>query len=161
MVKTMDVNTVIASLSSIDKEYLKKNPHIWSIIALKKIVKTRIVIGGSSIEHPIRFYIGVKRDHVIIPRVFCSCKDFIIHVMSEKKRRYCIHLLAERVLEDKKYYRSITIDINTLHKIINEIMMFDRSPTLRRILYKNSTRNSQCKSRNILGEHHGETEEEV
>ncbi|WFO75744.1 hypothetical protein J4526_02435 [Desulfurococcaceae archaeon MEX13E-LK6-19] len=132
----MDINEVVNYISQHWSMEIKRNPRIESIVTLRKIIKIYIDIHGTLIEYPARFYIGVKRDHIIIPGVYCSCKDYVIHVMSEKKSKACIHLFAEEAAKEKNLYRTIVIDINTLYKIINEIMLFDRSPTLRRILYK-------------------------
>ncbi len=136
MVKTMDINEVMDYISQHWRTEIKRDPRIESIITLRKIIKIYIDMHGALIEYPARLYIGVKRDHIIIPGVYCSCKDYVIHVMSEKKSKACIHLLAEEAAKERDLYRTIAIDIDTLYRIINEIMSFDRSSTLRRILYK-------------------------
>lgn len=110
--------------------------NLISRVQLKKIIKLRIILDKREINYPIYFYVGEKRDHVMIPYVFCSCKNFTIRVMSKKKKPSCKHLIMLRLALDKSMYREIYIeDLTLLKKIINEIIRIGLSPTLRKLLY--------------------------
>lgn len=43
--------------------------------------------------------VGKKRDYWIIPKLYCSCDDFYINVISRRKSSICYHLLAQALAE--------------------------------------------------------------
>jgi predicted nucleic acid-binding Zn finger protein len=43
--------------------------------------------------------VGRKRDYWVIPRLYCSCDDFYINVISRKSTPLCYHLLAQAIAE--------------------------------------------------------------
>ncbi len=98
---------------------------------MKRFIVPRI--GGD--EAPVLLYIGVHRDHIIVFPFFCSCKHFVIRVMSEKRDKYCSHLLGARLAAEKKWYRVIDVSFKELWGIVTEIIYYGRSKTLRRKLY--------------------------
>ncbi len=78
---------------------------------------------------------GKNRDYVIVPEYSCTCKDFIIHVVSENTRRPCYHLVAQKIAEEEGKYVKLHIDEDSLiDDILLEILWYNYSPTLRRIL---------------------------
>ncbi len=78
---------------------------------------------------------GRNRDYIIIPEYSCTCKDFIIHVVSEKNRRPCYHLIAQKIAEIEKKYLEVKIEEEAvIDDILLEILWHNYSPTLRRIL---------------------------
>lgn len=78
---------------------------------------------------------GKNRDYIIIPDYSCTCKDFIIHVISGNTRRPCYHLIAQKIAEEEGRYIELHIDEDSLiDDILLEILWYDYSPTLRRIL---------------------------
>ncbi len=78
---------------------------------------------------------GRNRDYIIIPGYSCTCKDFIIRVISENNRRPCYHMIAQKVAEEeRKYIRLYIEDDSLIDDILLEILWYEYSPTLRRIL---------------------------
>lgn len=42
---------------------------------------------------------GKNQEHLIYPRLFCSCQDFYKNVVVHKKRNFCKHILAQVISE--------------------------------------------------------------
>jgi len=129
------------------KEYLEEKGSvefsedraIQASLSLRKIVKPILLFAGNA-EPPVWFYIGVKNDYVIIPRTFCSCKDFVVNVMSVKNKLFCKHLVLQFVSEARSVYRTVAIpSVSDYLKIIREILSINISPTLRKLLYESTT----------------------
>jgi predicted nucleic acid-binding Zn finger protein len=116
-------------LGDIDRE-------VYARVLLKKIVKLIIKINNEVYEPPTYFYIGERNDHLIIPYIYCTCKNFTIRVMVKKEKKTCKHLLMLRLALEKSMYRTIMIrELDLYRKIINEIINIGISPTLRKLLY--------------------------
>ncbi|MDI9619733.1 MAG: hypothetical protein QFX33_02805 [Candidatus Nezhaarchaeota archaeon] len=43
--------------------------------------------------------VGKKRDYWVIPRLYCSCNDFYINVISRRKSVVCYHIIAQALAE--------------------------------------------------------------
>jgi len=112
---------------------------IQASLALRKIVKPVLPFAKNA-EPPVWFYIGVKNDYIVVPRMFCSCKDFVINVMSMRNKPFCKHLVLQFMSEVKGMYRIVAIpSVSDYSKIINEILSINISPTLRKLLYESTT----------------------
>ena len=131
----MDVDTLINHVKDVEKK-LTQRPDIKSIAILRKLTKIYINKDGRIFKYPIMIYVGTKRDHIIIPGIYCTCKDYTIHTMSKKRSYGCIHVYASVLAEKERLYRKISISLNDLYNIIIEILEHDFSRTIRRILYK-------------------------
>ena len=119
-------------------EEFKKDKTLQSSLALKRLVKP-VFRFARDIESPIWFYVGTRSDHLIMPRIFCSCKDFVINVMSRKSKHVCRHLIIQFIGEQKGFYRVVELpDVETFVKIVYEILDINISPTLRKLLYRRS-----------------------
>lgn len=101
----------------------------------KRFIKLVVDSGGDSWDPNIWVYVGIGKDYVVIPRIYCSCTSFAIEVVGGKKM-YCKHLLYQLVSETYKNYRVLKVGGETLYKVIKEIMDLNISVTLRRILYR-------------------------
>lgn len=126
-------------ISSFSEEQLAKIPRIRSGVYLHKYIKV-VVRCREKTHSPIWVYIGSLNDHLIIPRTFCSCKHFVIRVMSEKKSPGCHHILGQMLAEKNGQYRIVYVDERELLNIVNEVIHYGRSKTLRRKiihLYRN------------------------
>lgn len=77
-------------------------------------------------------YRGKESDYLIIPGVFCSCKDFILRTIINKTSRYCKHQLGVYVAMSKNKYLSIDANLEEVFAILKEILDRGFSPTLRR-----------------------------
>ncbi len=136
----MDYSTVKEYIESLDIKQLESMRRIISPVALRKYVKVFLKENGRVYEAPIWFYISSRNDHVIVPRLYCSCKHFIIRVMSEKQSLGCIHLIGQRLAEEKSLYRVVEMEPREYVDAIYEVLRYGRSRVIRKILYSSKSR---------------------
>lgn len=135
----MSVENTIKYVLKLPEHSIEKT--LLSRVQLKKIIKLKVVIGGKEVNLPFYFYVGERRDHVVVPYVYCSCKNFTIRVMSKKEKPSCKHLIMVRLALEKSVYRELLIeDLTLLRKIVKEIIEIGLSPTLRKLLYISKNR---------------------
>jgi len=48
--------------------------------------------------------VGREKDYWVIPRLYCSCDDFYINVISRRSASFCYHLLAQAIAEKTGKY---------------------------------------------------------
>jgi len=77
---------------------------------------------------------GRERDYVLIPKVYCSCKDFEFNVIMRGVRRSCYHLVTQYLAELTNNFRELGVNSETLYSVLNEIIYYERSLTLRKLL---------------------------
>ncbi len=125
------------TIKYVEEEGLKGvDREVYARVLLKKIVKPVIKIGNETYEPPTYFYIGERNDHLIIPYIYCTCKNFTIRVMVKKEKKTCKHLLMLKLALKKSMYRIVEFrGLGLYRKVINEIINIGISPTLRKLLY--------------------------
>jgi len=82
------------------------------------------------------FFVGSKSVHYLIPRIYCTCRDFNINVVSKRKYNSCYHLIAQVIAETLGLEKNIKCKYTTILKILSEIIDKEESITLRRLLLK-------------------------
>jgi predicted nucleic acid-binding Zn finger protein len=50
---------------------------------------------------------GQRRQYLVVPQVFCTCRSFYHSVVIEREINMCYHLLAQRIAEIRDQYKSI------------------------------------------------------
>ena len=135
----MDISSTMKYLNELNVDEIIRNKSLMSSLALKRLVKPILKFLGRDVEAPIWFYVGTRGDHIIVSKTYCSCKDFVINVMSRKKKPVCRHLIIQVVGSKKGLYRVVEIEsLDLFYKIIHEISSIGLSPTLRRLLHRRS-----------------------
>jgi len=83
-----------------------------------------------------KYYIamGVTGDYFLIPRTFCSCKDFELNVVIRRSKGTCYHLIALELAVRKGYLRELKVSEEELKAILYEIIYLRKSTTLRKKL---------------------------
>ncbi len=110
------------SLESINTENLVRDRGVAEIIASKRLAK--VISGNIAI-----YIVGVgSHIHMVLPRIYCSCTDFSINVVSRCLKPFCVHLAAVELAERKKLYKEIYLDIEEFSKIVASILEGEVSP---------------------------------
>ncbi len=126
-------NDTIKYIAGLTDREIENMREAYSAAALKKMVK--IIITDYNTEAPTWIYIGHRHDHIIVPRIYCTCRDFNIRVMTRKQHLSCKHLVIQYIAEKMGRYRILKIKLNDYKKIIKEILEIGISPTIRKLLY--------------------------
>ncbi len=50
---------------------------------------------------------GQRREYLVVPQVFCTCRSFYHSVVIDREISMCYHLLAQRIAEIRDQYQSI------------------------------------------------------
>ncbi len=66
--------------------------------------------------------VGKERDYLVLPDIYCSCEDFYVRVVSRMEKKYCIHLLAQRIAEKNEKYDTYNLDREELRRIIEYLL---------------------------------------
>ena len=83
-----------------------------------------------------RLYVfrGARRDYIVSPCRFCMCEDFVINFVNRDRQSPCYHVVGFKIAELRGKIVELEIDIDTLAKIVEEVVGIGISPTLRKIL---------------------------
>ncbi|MFX1498722.1 MAG: hypothetical protein ACFFBH_14455 [Promethearchaeota archaeon] len=65
--------------------------------------------------------LGEKCEHIIYPKLYCSCQDFYKSVVIKRKRVFCKHILAQIISEALRLYQEIELDDAEFKKLINDL----------------------------------------
>lgn len=66
--------------------------------------------------------LGKASEHMIYPKLYCSCQDFYKNVVIKKKRLFCKHLIAQAICEGLNDFNELDLedeDFNTLVEDLN------------------------------------------
>jgi predicted nucleic acid-binding Zn finger protein len=101
-----------------------------------KYVELKAILKNTVDSWSMWVYMGRERDYILIPYVYCSCMDYLVRTVFLKTRSYCKHQLGLLVAIKKGLFKTITVTLEELYTIIDEILEKGFSITLRRKLYK-------------------------
>ena len=66
---------------------------------------------------------GENQEHLIYPRLYCSCQDFYKHVVIKKKRKYCKHILAQIISVALNRFEVITLEDSQFKEFVKELKL--------------------------------------
>jgi len=52
---------------------------------------------------------GENQEHLIYPKLYCSCQDFYKNVVIKKKRNFCKHILAQIISEGLNKFETVKL----------------------------------------------------
>ena len=66
---------------------------------------------------------GANQEHLLYPKLFCSCQDFYKNVVVHKKRNYCKHILAQLISEGFKNFKEIKLEENKFKDLVKDLKL--------------------------------------
>lgn len=66
---------------------------------------------------------GTNQEHLLYPKLFCSCQDFYKNVVINKKRNYCKHILAQIISEGFKTFEEVKLKENKFKDLVEELKL--------------------------------------
>jgi len=66
---------------------------------------------------------GTNQEHLIYPKLFCSCQDFYKNVVVNKKRNYCKHILAQIISEGLKNYKEVKLEESKFKELVKDLKL--------------------------------------
>ena len=65
--------------------------------------------------------LGEDCEHIIYPKLFCSCQDFYKNVIVKRKRDFCKHILAQIICEDLNIYHQFELEDEDFKNLIDDL----------------------------------------
>ena len=65
--------------------------------------------------------LGEKSEHLVYPKLFCSCQDFYKNVVSLRKREFCKHLLAQTICEGLGNFNELELEDEDFSKFVEDL----------------------------------------
>ena len=66
---------------------------------------------------------GENQEHMIYPKLYCSCQDFYKSVVIKRKRDFCKHILAQIISEALDCFKIIKLKDNQLEDLIKDFKL--------------------------------------
>ncbi|MFW9828274.1 MAG: hypothetical protein ACFFEY_11835 [Candidatus Thorarchaeota archaeon] len=66
---------------------------------------------------------GENQEHLIYPKLYCSCQDFYKNVVIKKKRKFCKHILAQVISEALGKFKTISLEDEKFKEFVKELKL--------------------------------------
>jgi len=66
---------------------------------------------------------GENQEHLIYPKLYCSCQDFYKNVVIKKKRKFCKHILAQIISEAINNFDVIISEDDKFKEFISDLKL--------------------------------------
>jgi len=66
---------------------------------------------------------GENQEHLIYPKLYCSCQDFYKSVVVKKKRHFCKHILAQIISDALNTYEKVILDDERFKELVGELKL--------------------------------------
>jgi len=66
---------------------------------------------------------GENQEHLIYPRIYCSCQDFYKNVVVNKKRNFCKHIMAQLISEAFNNYKIVSLGDKKFRMLIRDLKL--------------------------------------
>ena len=67
--------------------------------------------------------LGENCVHMIYPRLYCSCQDFYKNVVTQRKRDFCKHLVAQTICEGLDDFNELDLDDEDFHTLMEDLSL--------------------------------------
>ncbi len=97
-----------AELTQSDIEYFRDKYNRRFVRALRAVEEGRVMKHQFQPSETTRWTVlGKRREYLVIPRVFCTCRSFYHSVVVDREVDMCYHLLAQRIAEIRNQHKTI------------------------------------------------------
>jgi len=66
---------------------------------------------------------GENQEHLIYPKLYCSCQDFYKSVVVKKKRKFCKHILAQIISDALHNYEEIFLEDDKFKELVRDLKL--------------------------------------
>ncbi len=66
---------------------------------------------------------GENQEHLIYPKLYCSCQDFYKNVVIKKKRKFCKHILAQIISEALNNFEVIILKDDKFKEFVSDLRL--------------------------------------
>lgn len=95
-------------LTQSDIEYFRAKYGKRFVRALRAVEEGRVAKHRFQPSQTTRWIVrGKRREYLVVPRVFCTCRSFYHSVVVDREANMCYHLLAQRIAEIRDQHKTI------------------------------------------------------
>ena len=102
----------------IDIEYLNKSERIFDVI--RKGITKFIYKPSNRI---VWVALGENCEHIIYPKLYCSCQDFYKNVVVKRKQNFCKHILAQVICEELNNFHLFELEDVEFKNLISDLKL--------------------------------------
>ena len=66
---------------------------------------------------------GENQEHLIFPKLYCSCQDFYKNVVIKRNYNFCKHILAQIISEALNKFKTVTLEDNKFMELVRELKL--------------------------------------
>lgn len=66
---------------------------------------------------------GENQEHLIYPKLYCSCQDFYKNVVIKRNHNFCKHILAQIISEALNKYETLNLEDNEFKEFMQELKL--------------------------------------
>ncbi len=66
---------------------------------------------------------GENQEHMIYPKLYCSCQDFYKNVVIKQKRKFCKHIIAQIISEALNKFESIILKDDEFKEFLSNLKL--------------------------------------
>ena len=66
---------------------------------------------------------GENQEHLIFPKLYCSCQDFYKNVVIKRNHNFCKHILAQIISEALNKFKTVTLEDNKFMELVRELKL--------------------------------------
>lgn len=66
---------------------------------------------------------GKNQEHLIHPKLYCSCQDYYKNVVVNRNREFCKHIIAQIISEALRDFKEITLDDKEFKELVSELKL--------------------------------------
>lgn len=123
--------SILKDKSKIDDEIINYLNSIFSENAERVLETIKRGITKYHIEDRIIWTaMGENSEHIIYPKIYCSCQDFYLNVVIERKRDYCKHILAQIICDVLNKYDDKDLSYNEFKILFKDELETISNPKL-------------------------------
>ncbi|MEM4481200.1 MAG: SWIM zinc finger family protein [Desulfurococcaceae archaeon] len=127
----MSVQSTREALSApLEEEVAQMTPSVYEMRFV------RLDIRDDSLVRSVWAYLGKRADNLNKPGAFCSCRDFTIRTIVNKKSKYCKHQVGVYTAIKFGKFTALSANIEEALTIVQELLDKGFSISLRRKLIK-------------------------
>jgi predicted nucleic acid-binding Zn finger protein len=117
----LNLISLVKEKSKIDDEILNYLNSIFSENADRILETIRRGITKYHIDDRIIWTaMGENSEHIIYPKMYCSCQDFYLNVVIDRKRDFCKHILAQIICDILNNYNEERLSHDEFRIMLND-----------------------------------------
>ncbi len=66
---------------------------------------------------------GENQEHMVYPKLYCSCQDFYKNVVIKQKRKFCKHIIAQIISEALNKFENVILKDDEFKEFVSNLKL--------------------------------------